>query len=199
MNLPNTLTLGRIFSAPLFFVLFFLPQWFGVPRTALIPLLWALFLLSEVTDALDGYLARKMNCVTDLGKLMDPFADVVSRLTYFVCFVGWGWMPLAALLVILYRELGITFIRMMMFRTGTALAARIGGKLKAIFYFVSGLFGMAALSVVTYWPQSSASPWMVKIAIGLFIGAAAAALISFVDYLLVFIRFLRDNPRRDQA
>jgi len=193
MNLPNKLTLSRILSAPLFFIIFSLPEAAGLPMRMLLPFLWILFLLSEVTDALDGYLARRMNLVTDMGKLMDPFADVISRMTYFLCFTMMGWMPFWAFLLVLYRELGITFIRMIMIRRGIALAARIGGKLKAIFYFISGLFGVIALSLVTYQVFPAADKAIILIAKVLFSGAAVAALISFVDYLLVFSKFQKEQ------
>ncbi len=192
MTTANQLTLGRILSAPLFFVLFFLPG--SVPAVtapAVLPLLWLVFILSEVSDLLDGRIARSRGEVTDLGKLMDPFGDVISRITYFVCFTGIGWMPLWALLVILYREFGISFIRMMMFREGEALAARHGGKLKAVFYFVSGLYGLTAWTIQTLFPGWGGTEAAVMAARILFAGAAGAALISFADYLAVFCGFLR--------
>ena len=76
-----------------------------------------------------------------MGKIIDPFADVISRVTYFVCFTFVGMMPLWALMLILWREFCIMFIRMVMAKEGTALAAKWGGKAKAVFYFVSGIFG----------------------------------------------------------
>jgi len=143
MNLPTKITISRIIMAPIFFVVFFIPQWtdgafmVGSVITLIVMMLWM-----ELSDALDGYIARKYNMVTDLGKILDPFSDVMSRITFFICFVGIGIMPLWMLLLILYRELGITFLRMYMMGKGTAMAASIWGKLKAITYTIASALGM---------------------------------------------------------
>ena len=78
------------------------------------------------------------NLVSDIGKILDPFSDVLSRVTYFICFTAAGLMPLWAMIVIVWREFCIMFIRMVMAKEGTALAARNGGKAKAVFYFSRG-------------------------------------------------------------
>jgi len=63
----------------------------------------------ELSDFVDGRLARRDNQVTAFGKLFDPFADVISRVTYFLAFASIGIMPLWVFLVVLYREFGILF------------------------------------------------------------------------------------------
>lgn len=135
MNLPNTLTATRIVASPILFGLFFLPDLLGVPYAVVVPALWVLFVAMEITDVLDGWVARRTGAVTDLGKVLDPYSDVISRLTYFVAFAVLGIMYPLFLLLIVYREVSILFVRMLMYRDGIALAARKGGKLKAVFYF----------------------------------------------------------------
>jgi CDP-diacylglycerol--glycerol-3-phosphate 3-phosphatidyltransferase len=80
MNLPNRISIARIILAPLFFVSYFLPIWTGSFNTVSSVLIMSIFLGIELSDFLDGYLARKYNLVSDLGKVLDPFADVLSRI-----------------------------------------------------------------------------------------------------------------------
>ena len=104
MNIPNKLTVLRLIMVPVFFVSFSLPIWFGEgARTISIILMLICYLTAELSDFLDGRIARKYNLVTDLGKVMDPFADTLSHLTFFVCFYGSGIMPGLAFIIIMWR------------------------------------------------------------------------------------------------
>lgn len=88
--------------------------------------------LSELSDACDGYLARKFNQVTDLGKILDPMADSLSRLGVFFCFTqGEIGLPLEIPFLMLYRDVSISTLRTICALRGFALAARWSGKLKA--------------------------------------------------------------------
>ena len=95
MNIPNKLTISRMIMAPLFFIAFFLPLWFGPQLNKLsVVLLLVLYAGTELSDLMDGLIARRYKLVTDLGKVMDPFADTFSRLTCFVCLSKVGVMPI---------------------------------------------------------------------------------------------------------
>jgi CDP-diacylglycerol--glycerol-3-phosphate 3-phosphatidyltransferase len=147
------------------------------------------FFIIEISDMVDGTLARALDQVTDTGKLLDPFADVIARLTYFVCFVAAGIMPAWAFIPILYRELGVTYLRMIMYKDGFALAAKRGGKLKAIFYAISGGFGLLIHTNTTLaiFPEYLDTLYFAgKI---VFTIAALLSLASFADYFLVFLRW----------
>ena len=188
MTLPNKLTVSRLGAAPLVFLSWYLPFRLGLaPRLGAV-LLWVLFVISEITDVMDGHIARSRGQVSDIGKLMDPFSDVFLRVTYFVCFVGAGLMPTWALAVILWRELAIMFIRMLLAREGTALAANKGGKLKAVLYFVSGLGGMAVLTFRAWFADPSWLPAAETASSYLFAVAALASLVSFAYYFRIFLR-----------
>jgi len=187
MTLPNKLTVGRIALTPVFFIVFSLTVFREQILVSGIILLWIIQIVSEVSDVLDGHIARKHNLVSDMGKIMDPFGDVLSRVTYFVCFTAVGLMPLWALIVILWREFCIMFIRMVMAKEGTALAARKGGKLKAVFYFISGIFGLFILTLQSL----GITGYMAELILAgkiLFSLAALSSLISFVEYFLLFIK-----------
>ena len=97
MNLANKLTFLRVILAPCFFIIYTLPMYFpsffsrGSVWT--IPVLWLIFIISEITDMLDGMAARKLKKISDFGKLFDPFADTLTQITCFLCFVLDGILP----------------------------------------------------------------------------------------------------------
>lgn len=142
MKTSNKFTLARIIAAPMLFVLYFLPRWLGIAEgsvaaivlsAAMIPLLAA----AEITDYFDGHFARAHGEVSDFGKMFDPFADVFLHLSMFTCFVFTGYMHPALFVLILYREFSQNFLRMVAAKSGTAIAAKKGGKIKTVFYVVS--------------------------------------------------------------
>lgn len=186
MTLPNKLTITRIFLSPVFFCIFFVPQLLGDSYKSIsLILCWGLFIFGEISDVLDGYIARKHNLVSDLGKLMDPFADVVSRLTYFFCFLQLGIMPVWAFYIILLRELFVTFIRMVLIKSGTAMAASIWGKSKAVIYFISSVLAFVYYTFNSSLTNQIAS--MMSIVVKLFfILSAVSAFGSLVDYIYKF-------------
>lgn len=186
MTLPNKLTVTRILLAPVFFTTFFLSRFFELNLGSLFLILsWVIFAYGEISDVLDGYIARKHKLVSDLGKIMDPFADVVSRLTYFFCFSIIGIMPFWAFYIILLRELIVTFVRMVLIKSGTAMAASIWGKLKAVIYFISSTLAFIYYTF-NFLLSENASVMLSNVILLLFILSALAAFTSLVDYLAKF-------------
>lgn len=184
MNLPNKLTFARLYMTPLFFISFNLPTWFGEKYYVLSTVLvLILFVAIEATDLLDGIIARKRNLVTDLGKVMDPFADTFSRLTYFVCLMTVGIMPVIAFIIIMWREFAQAFVRMLMMREGKALPANIWGKSKAVLYAVSAVLGVIYLSMSRVMSNSGFLDTYSKVLTVIFYLAAAASVASFATYL----------------
>ena len=183
MNLPNRLTIGRLVLSPLFFVVYFFPVWTHTAYALSAVLLVAIFLGIEISDFLDGFIARKYHLVTDIGKVLDPFADVVSRLTYFLCFAATGIMPLWIFIILMYRELGIIFFRMMMIKKGIVVAASIWGKMKAVTYAVSGVLGVVLVSIQRLQVLNMiVQPLKIALYI-FFILSAAASVTSFSVYI----------------
>ncbi len=126
MNLPNTLTLLRVVMIPLFVAAFLsggISDWITL----------ILFVLASITDALDGYIARKKNIVTDFGKLMDPLADKIMVMAAFVCFTYAGLLHPAVTILVMAREFIVTGVRMLATSKGKVIAADIWGKLKTVF------------------------------------------------------------------
>lgn len=125
MNLPNRLTMLRVLLIPAFMITFLSG---GVPGW--IPLV--IFVAAGITDALDGYIARKYDLVTDFGKLMDPLADKLLCAAALICFTAVGAMHPAVTVVVIARELFITGMRSVAASEGKVLAADIWGKLKTV-------------------------------------------------------------------
>lgn len=115
-------------------------EYLGIPFRVLPYILLFLLTLLEVSDALDGYLARKMNEVTDLGKILDPMADSVARITVFLTLTdGIIQLPMLLVFVFLYRDFAVTTLRSLCALHGFALAARTSGKIKAIVQAVAAI------------------------------------------------------------
>ena len=186
-DVPNVLTSSRFVLAPLFAVVFTLTVRFDAFRESGFVLLWVLFVTIELTDVLDGAIARGRGVVSDIGKILDPFADVVSKVTYFACLLTVQIVPLWFLLVILYREFGIILVRMLLYRDGIALAAKTAGKIKTWLYAVSAAAGIFLLG--------HADPDRYRLAVTILLALTATASVgSFLQYLILFLRTRKARP-----
>lgn len=136
LNLPNLLTMLRIVMIPGVMVLL----WDGTP----VMNFWAgwAYTLATITDALDGYLARKQGLVSVLGKFLDPLADKLIVMATLVLMVGMGRVPAWVVVVILARELAISMLRTIAVTEGVVIAAGEGGKAKTALQMVAVLFLM---------------------------------------------------------
>lgn len=165
MNVPNTLTLGRIFMIPLMVICFY---WFGESGRV-----WAalLFGAAAATDWLDGYLARKLNQTSALGAFLDPVADkliVCVALVLLVEHFSHVWLTIPAM-VIVGREIVISALREWMAELGKRASVAVSniGKIKTALQMVSigvllgapeggtlemiGLYALYAAAVLTLW------------------------------------------------
>ncbi len=195
MNLPNSMTSARILMSPIFFVLFFMPEWFNIDPIVPIVLLWLVLFGIELSDLLDGFFARRTGQTSETGKLLDPFADSLSRLTYFLCFTMADVMPVWIFVILLYRDLGVGFVRLLMSRKGVVMSARISGKLKAWIYAVSGLIGLLYYTIHIYAVESTADVVLYYGSYVCFLAAGIIALWSLADYVSVLIR--KDYTKAD--
>ena len=146
----------------------------------------ALTVIFELTDLIDGLLARRWGQVTDLGKVLDPFADCISRFSIFLCFMWAEYASIFMVALIFYRDIIVANIRIVAAMRGLVIHARTSGKIKAgvqaaviiivmtginIFgsdsehFRVFSLWAMGVLTAVTVW--------------------------SGVDYLLGYLRVVR--------
>lgn len=127
MNLPNKLTLLRVFLVPVFILFMYL----DMPMNLFVAL--SIFAIASITDAVDGHLARKHNLVTNFGKFMDPLADKVLVMSALICFLEMGFMgkfAAIAVVIIIAREFAVSGLRLVTAGEGVVVAAGIWGKLK---------------------------------------------------------------------
>jgi CDP-diacylglycerol--glycerol-3-phosphate 3-phosphatidyltransferase len=129
-NVPNTVTMMRIAIVP---ALFFIP--YALTKTGSIAMAW-LFIVAASSDLLDGYLARRSNEVTRIGKLLDPLADKLLITTALVMLMAAGrlsgvWTGVMVV-VIIGRELAVTGLRGIASSQGQVMGASWQGKLKAV-------------------------------------------------------------------
>ncbi len=136
-NIPNTLSLIRVFLAPL--VLLFLSLRINKPIFAEFPeLSWGdalaavVFIVASITDAFDGYIARKYKLVTTLGKFIDPLADKVLVIAAMLALIELDRLPAWIVMVIITREFIVTGLRLVAAAEGVVIAASKGGKLKTV-------------------------------------------------------------------
>ncbi len=118
----------------------FFDKW-GISGSILPYLLLGIVALCELTDVFDGFLARRRNQVTNLGKVLDPMADSFFRLSVFFAFTqGDLQMPLMIVLIFFWRDALVNTLRSLFALKGIPLAARTSGKIKAIVQGVTTLF-----------------------------------------------------------
>jgi CDP-diacylglycerol--glycerol-3-phosphate 3-phosphatidyltransferase len=172
-QLPNAITAARLAGCAVFAALFLV----GALRAAL-----ALYLALEAADQLDGKLAKRWRVVTVTGGYFDPFVDSLTHLTAFACLMQAGQVPLWAFLVLLARELGLLFLRLLAVVQGLKLKGAWPGKLKAAVHAVVVALGLAAVAHVL------APPWPMALSVDL---AVAASVLSGVVYAVRYAPIVR--------
>jgi CDP-diacylglycerol--glycerol-3-phosphate 3-phosphatidyltransferase len=196
MNLPNSLTLVRMFLVPLFVVVLLTelegPRIVGVSKELLGA---AIFAIASITDWLDGYVARRRGQITWLGQVMDPIADKLLTSAAFVSLVQLDLAPAWIVAVIIGREIAITGLRSLAHSKGITIVASPLGKGK----MVSQVTAILLLLV-----GAGPLPWLAPLgAIALWV-VLMMAVVSAVDYyrrfqLLVNARVTDVNLARARA
>jgi CDP-diacylglycerol--glycerol-3-phosphate 3-phosphatidyltransferase len=172
LNLPTWLTVSRIFLVPVVMVVILTKnEHIGV----------FVFLAACLTDFLDGYLARKRNEETTLGKLLDPIADKLLMSAAFISLVEVGVAPAWMVVIVVGREFAVTGLRSIAISQGIAIAASPWGKYKTVSQVVAVvllLLGPAALGKAAI--LGLVALWFVVL----------LAILSAVDYFRRFSRQL---------
>ena len=178
-NAPNAVTLVRIALVPVFAATMLAG---GGTSAGWRVVATAVFVLAAATDRLDGYLARRFDRITDLGKLLDPIADKLLMGTALVILSSLGELPWWVTVVILVRELGITVMRLLVLRYVVLPASR-GGKIKTVIQSVA--IGLYLLPLGTL---PAAVSLVAAVAMGL---AVAMTVVTGVEYVLRVVQIRR--------
>lgn len=133
-NLPNLLSLSRVFLAPLVMVFLAVRGQFGNLFGVNVGdiLAGVVFIIASLTDAADGYIARKRGIVTNLGKFIDPLADKILVVAALICLVELGRLSAWIVVIIVSREFIVSGIRMVAAVEGIVIHASAGGKAKTV-------------------------------------------------------------------
>ena len=168
MNLPNKLTMLRVCLIPVFLILY--PyNLFGDPFSRYAAL--GVFVMASLTDALDGYIARRRHLITNFGKLMDPMADKLLAAAAMIAMAQTRALPAWVVVIIISREFLITGFRMLALERGIVIAASSIAKFKTASHFI-----MIVLILLGFIP-----PVIVRSVIA---AATVLTVISAVDYIV---------------
>jgi CDP-diacylglycerol--glycerol-3-phosphate 3-phosphatidyltransferase len=184
INPANLLTSVRIILVPVL--------WYALQMNSPTGLILALscVILAELTDLLDGWVARRFGYESDFGALFDPLADSLYRLGAFTALASTGFIPIWTVLVFAWRDTIVTYARMMLAQRGERLGARLSGKIKAIVQG-AGLVGivtiLAAPVFVEHIDLARFIPW-------LYGAAVIVTAWSGVDYLIAGLRKFTASP-----
>ena len=196
MNIPNILTLSRIFMIPVFILFFYLSF------TSHYFIALAIFIIASLTDMLDGMIARKYNLVTNMGKFLDPIADKVLVLSAFAVFITvpqifceylGDWVIIAAgvgVVIILAREIIVSGFRLVASNAGIVIAADKFGKYKTVTQDISIivlLFGAG----LTEFVKGLAVEIINYVGLAFFAFAVILTIISGVNYIIKNIDVLK--------
>lgn len=181
LNLANKISILRILMAPLVVILLYFPH----PATCIIACL--VFIFAAITDWMDGYIARRSNMVTSMGKFLDPLADKLLICSVLIMFVMLEWAPAWVVIVIVCRELIVTGLRALALDEGIVLAADRFGKAKTVLQIA------AILPITWHYPIGG-----VEVApIGLFLlyAAMCVAIYSGCNYCIYVYRHAKSQTQ----
>ena len=178
INLPNSLTLLRIFLVP-FLVVVLLTKFYGREYVGL-----AIFLLAAITDFLDGFFARRYNRMTRLGALLDPIADKLLMSAAFISLVELGLARAWMIVIIIGREFAVSGLRSIAAQQGVTIAASPLGKGKMISQVVAISLLILGYQLGEFLFIGTIALWIVMI----------FALASGVDYFIKFSRAVLRGP-----
>ncbi len=186
MNLPNKLTLFRVLLIPVFVVVLLFWKEIGLDSLDTARYIaTAFFVIASCTDAIDGYIARKYNLITNFGKFMDPLADKLLVAAAMIAMIGLEAnvpMPSWVVIIVIAREFIITGFRLVAAEKKIVIAAGFWGKIKTVTQ-------MVMITVVLLDFDGAFFEWAGYILIGL---SVIFTIISATDYIVRNLGVFKD-------
>ncbi len=142
MNLPNKLTIMRVFLIPVFMVFLMVDS---IPCNYLFALI--VFAAASITDYFDGRIARSRNLVTTFGKLMDPLADKLLVISALIGMIKPGLISPVVTFIIIMRETSVTALRSVAASAGTVIAANMFGKIKTVLQMSATCISLGMMAI----------------------------------------------------
>ena len=179
-NLPNILAISRILLSPLMLFVMLNPaliKSYGFHESWVLFIAAFIFVVASITDFFDGYIARQLDQITDLGKILDPLADKMLTLAAFFGLMMLGQASVWAIYIIVVRELFISGLRTVAVQQGLDVAASWSGKVKT----VTQMFAIGFL--LMDWPFAQVLLWL----------AVASTVYSGLEYLIGFTKSMRSK------
>ncbi len=139
-TLPDIITISRIFAAVIICVILHILKVYTENPGLNLALSWTsgiLFIIAAITDSIDGYLARKYQITTNMGKLLDPIADKVLVISVLVMLIPLSRVPAWVAVVLILREIVVTGVRGIAAADGIIISATPMGKLKTVFQSIA--------------------------------------------------------------
>lgn len=165
MNIPNIITMFRIILIPVFIITFFS----GLQSSLFLAII--IFFVAGLSDVLDGYIARKYNLITQMGIVLDPFADKLMLVTALFCFTIRGYIPIWIFIIVTFKEVFMILSGTVLYSSNKVIPANKFGKTATILFYISILVLVFDKSLGFYF-----------ICLAVFV-----AVISLITYLLDYL------------
>jgi CDP-diacylglycerol---glycerol-3-phosphate 3-phosphatidyltransferase len=180
LNLPNKLTMLRIFVVPIILACLLSEKVWGQFAALL------LFIAAALTDYWDGKLARKRQLVTNFGRIMDPLADKLLLVTLFISFVQLGFAPAWMVILIIGREFAITGLRVLAASYGQVIVASESGKHKTVSQIIAVIVILVINALISAL-RTFAPPWEFTLLSQGSWGEALLYTITYAPYACLFV------------
>jgi CDP-diacylglycerol--glycerol-3-phosphate 3-phosphatidyltransferase len=205
-NLPLKITAARLLASPFLVLLFWLSvkgNGYGSPIPELAETLnpgflaaaLALLMGQEISDMVDGYLARKHKIVTNLGKIADPLADTIAHFGAYLCLMWVGVIPMWLLFLLYIREASVSSLRVLAASHGVVVAARATGKIKS-FSLAIGANGLFAILLAAHYFPSIPVDGIATVVSWLL---GAIIVLSLIDYYVAITKIRGRNKQGKKA
>lgn len=189
MNVPNKLTLSRLILTPVAFFLFILSSRnhyliTNITVKAIFSVLVLLIMIyMELSDLIDGKIARRYHLVTDLGKVFDPFSDMFMHLSMFFAFVTSSYMSFVVFIICLWRELIMLLMRNLLASRNVSFPANIFGKSKTMLFAIITFLTLIYNILLDFVKVNTTLVTFGKVIYWIGFLAAFASLMSLIIYL----------------